>query len=786
MGLPIASAGIIGNASQSPELPGLDVMRACSKTLTIFLLASIVAGAPAAVGQEPPKAKAKPAAAKAAPAKSAAPAKPKTPPKAATASATPPAAESKPVSTLPPTAVPRRPPEEVDHMARYDAAIASVRDHAVSTEDAGRLREAIAAIGGGKVAQAAAVREQLTDVAGRKLVSWYLYRSGYGSPQEVRAFLDANPDWPDRNLLNQRAEEALLADQSSPKETKAFFASQQPRTAAGMGALASAYLADKDEARAKALAIKAWTEHDISANLEPAFLRRVGSLLTEADHKRRLDRLLLNDSRWTNERTERAAVIRRVIPHLTGEEKKKAEARLAVFLRAKNAHQLISKYSQHSATDWGLVVQRSQALRRQKKAEEAWKTMLVETEPVDFAKPDGWWEERRANAYAALKAGKPKTAYELVRSPGALSVNASKDASFFAGWLAFRHLGDAKLALGHFEALAAAADGPLSHARGQYWVGRAHEALGDSAKARQHYQAAAAYFDTFHGQLARLKLNPNAGALKITPPEAPSPEQIARFNSSDAVKAIVVARKANLDISLSRAFLIHLRYHLRTEAELALIAHLAQALGDTQASLRIGKTAIGRGMNLVYYAYPIHALPQYTPLRQPPEPAMILGIARQESEFNMATLSGAGARGILQVMPVTAKHVCRDYKLKCQIDRLMKDPVYNTMLGSAYIADRMAEFTGSYVLTLAGYNAGPGRAREWIKEFGDPRDKKVDPLDWIYRIPFEETRDYVQKVLSNIQVYRARLGEANAVRINADLKRLSSAQATVEPAAASK
>jgi soluble lytic murein transglycosylase len=519
--------------------------------------------------------------------------------------------------------------------------------------------------------------------------------------------------------------------------------------------------------------------------MEPVFLKRVGSLLTEADHKRRLDRLLLNDSRWANERNERAAVIRRVIALLSAEEKKKAEARLAVFLRAKNAQQLISKYSQQVA-DWGLAVQRSQALRRQKKAEEAWKTMLVDAEPVDFAKPDGWWEERRANAYGALKAGQAKTAYDLVKNPGQLSVNASKDAYFFAGWLAFRHLNNPKAALGHFEALAAAADGPLSHARAQYWVGRAQEALGDQAKARESYKAAAAYFDTFHGQLARLKLDPNAGALKITPPAAPTAEQVARFNGSDAVKAIVLARKANLDISLSRAFIVHLRNHLRTEAELAMVAHLAEALGDPQSSVRVGKTAISRGMNLVYYAYPIHALPQYTPLRQPPEPAMILGIARQESEFNMATLSGAGARGILQVMPVTAKHVCRDYKLKCQIDRLMKDPVYNTMLGSAYIGDRMAEFSGSYVLTLAGYNAGPGRAREWIKEFGDPRDKKVDPIDWIFRIPFEETRDYVQKVLSNIQIYRARLGEANAVRINADLKRLTGAQASAEPATASK
>ena len=191
-----------------------------------------------------------------------------------------------------------------------------------------------------------------------------------------------------------------------------------------------------------------------------------------------------------------------------------------------------------------------------------------------------------------------------------------------------------------------------------------------------------------------------------------------------------------------------------------MLAHLAEALGDTQMAVRIGKAAIARGMNLdlLRLSDPFAAQPTRR-CAQPPEPAFILGIARQESEFNSLTLSGAGARGILQVMPVTAKHVCRDYKIKCDIPRLMKDPAYNTMLGSAYISDRMDEFTGSYVLTLAGYNAGPGRAREWIKEFGDPRDGKVDPIDWIHRIPFEETREYVQKVLSNIQVYRARLGE---------------------------
>jgi len=704
--------------------------------------------------------------------------------------ATQPAAVQAPPAGLQPVAVPRPLEEEARHVARFDAAIAPVRDASISQDEAAGLREAVSAAATGRLADMRALRDKLSDPAARKLVDWYAYRGGYGTAGEIRGFLDANPAWPDRNLLTQRAEEALFSSSAGAREIKAFFAAAEPRTAVGLAALAAAYLADNEEAKARELARKAWIDRDVPAGLEPAFLARVGKLLTEADHKRRLDRLLLNDSRWAGERNERAAVIRRVIALLSPEEKKKAEARLAVFLRAKNSAGLVAKLPAHSKADWGLVVQKAQALRRQNKDEEAWK-LLLELEPADDVpvKPDGWWEERRAAAYAALKAQNPKTAYELVRNPGPLGVNAAKDAAFLAGWLALRHLKDPKLALPHFQRLAELADGPLSYARGHYWLGRTWEAQREEAKAREHYKTASAYFDTFHGQLARLKLDPRASRLDISPPAAPTEEQLASFNGADAVRAAVLARKAGLDISLVRSFLLHLSNHFKSEAEVAMLAHLAEALGDTQMAVRIGKTAIARGMNLVYYAYPIHSLPAYTPLRKPPEPAVIFGIARQESEFNSLTLSGAGARGILQVMPVTARHVCRDYKIKCDIARLMKDPAYNTMMGSAYISDRMEEFSGSYVLTLAGYNAGPGRARQWIKEFGDPRDGKVDPIDWIHRIPFEETREYVQKVLSNIQVYRARLGEAAAVRLTADLRRLTAAPAADDgalPAGAAK
>ncbi len=679
-----------------------------------------------------------------------------------------------PTPQLPAEPAPKPSSPEALHVARYDDAIAAARAYQPSFEDAVRLRDAFTAVSGKTPASAKTIRDQISDPVSKKMIDWYLYRQGVGSAREIRAFLDANPTWPDRNTLAQRAEEAVFTNGGSAREIKAFFGNEPPKTGIGYAALASAHLAEQDTEKAKAFAAKAWREFDIPASLEIGFLDRFKALLTEGDHRARVDRLLLDDARWNTERNERAAVIRRAMLNLTDPlEKQKAEARLAVFTRAKLADQMLAALPAEEKTDWGLAFQRAQQHRRQGRHEEAWK--IYTTAPIDAAEVgdlDDWWHDRQLAAYDALKLGQHAKAYDLVKSPGALTPNPKKEAAFLAGWLALRYLNDAKLAEGHFKVLEGVADGPLSVARAGYWLGRTLEALNQASGAREKYASAARYIDTFHGQLAQQKLNPSASSIAIKPPPTPTPEQSAKFNALDSVRAAVVARKASLDVSMVRAFLNGLRTSLQDEHDLAMAAHLAEALADTQTSVRIGKTAIAKNQNLLYYAFPIHPLPAYTPLRAPPEPAMLLGIARQESEFNINTLSGAGARGILQVMPITAQHICRDYKVKCDIPRLSSDPPYNVMMASAYIADRMDEVAGSYILTLTGYNAGPGRTRQWIREIADPRDPKNDAIDWIMRIPFEETREYVQKVLANIQIYRARLGqEATALRLTADLQR---------------
>jgi soluble lytic murein transglycosylase len=732
------------------------------KLVAALLFAGAALAGSFAAAQTPKK---KDAAGKPAPAKLGVPPKKETPAAAAEPI-------NPPSTSIPPSASPQLSEEERAHKARYDTAITAVRDLQLADAEAARIRDAVKAIGGADLPQGKQLRDQLKDGISRKLVDWYLYRGGYGAAAEIRAFAAANPDWPDQALLQKRAEEALFNSSASAAEVKAFFADVPPATGVGLAALAAA-LAPQNGTEAKALAAKAWVEYEIPSGQEATFLKKVGNLLTDADHKRRLDRLLLTETRWAGERKDRATVIRRTIALLPASEKKTAEARLAVFLRAKNSGQLMAKLPPEAvASQWGLAVQKAQVLRRQNKDAQAWKILLAAPESTLKVKPDGWWEERRSSAYAALREGNAKTAYALVRDANQLSINSENAAHFLAGWIALRHLKDAKAAEGHFGALVKSADGPLTRARAYYWHARAFDAMGEEGKARESYKKAAEYIDTFHGQLARLKLDPKASALKITAPAAPTSAEIARFNGLDTVRAAVIAHKAGLDRALVRAFLSHIRTQLTSEAEFAMLAHLAEALDDTQMAVRIGKAGISRGLNLMYYAYPIHKLPAYRPIRQPAETALILGIARQESEFGSGSISHAGARGILQVMPGTARHICREYKLKCDVVRLLRDAAYNTMMGSAYIADRMDEFSGSYILSLAGYNAGPGRAREWIREFGDPREKHIDPIDWIHRIPITETREYVQKVLSNVQIYRARLGEgANAVRLNADLRR---------------
>jgi soluble lytic murein transglycosylase len=666
-----------------------------------------------------------------------------------------------------------------DPHPEMDKAIAPLFSGLPSSSDLTQMKAAIEAAYRDDIAGARAQSQGIQDPTARKLAEWYLLRNvkGAADPLALEKFRLKNPDWP-TNEIRLRTEEALLESGGDPKAVVTLFEKEPPRSGAGFGALAAAYQALGDTEKATSIARKGWREQDMSAAVEKAYLKRLGKLLGAKDHKWRVDRLLLNDSRWEGTRKERIAEVKRLLPLLSEAERAKANARIAVYACYRggkcgaSAAAALNALPADAFKDWGVAYHKIQLLRRTDREAEAWQRMLkVPSDAASLVDPDGWWFERRMNIYNALYAGKPEIAYEIAAKHGPVSVNPLKDAEFMAGWIALRFLGDAARGKTHFEALIAAADGPISRSEGEYWLARAYDALGDKAAAKEHYGRAAKEYTTFYGQLARQVLDPKSTKLRIAPVEVPPAGALDRFLGRDVVRATVIAQKAGL-IDLMRVFLSHLRFRFDNEDEMLLLAHLAVTLGDTQSSVRIGKTAIEKGFDLVQYAYPTQAMPDFAPLRKLPEQAIFYAIARQESEFNTLTVSGAGAKGILQVMPVTAKEVCKRYKVKCELSRLVSDPAYNAKLATAYIADRHDDFGGSYIMAFAGYNAGPGRVRGWVSKIGDPRKANVDPIDWIELIHIEETREYVKKVLSNVQVYRARLGDADtANRIRADLVR---------------
>jgi soluble lytic murein transglycosylase len=673
----------------------------------------------------------------------------------------------------------RSPPSESEatYMSRMDKIVAPLLDYELSADDLAKLNEAIKAVVGSD-AKVKDLQASIRDPLALKLIEWLRLRRGQGQAADYLKFLAENPQWPSREILQRRMEETLFEEGGDTDLIATYFKDGAARGPAGMAVLASVHLAHGEKDKAKALAAKVWREEDLPETLEKGFLARFGSMLDAQDHKWRLDRLLVEDVRYKADRVERAARVKRVIALLPAGDQKVAQARLSVFMRKSSDRDKAALGTAHkgAGADWGIVFHKIQHHRRAGRLEEAAK--LMRSAPVDpllVTNLDQWWLERRGLAYLALKNGKPKLAYEIVRDAGPLGANALNEQTFMAGWIALRYLKDTNSAEKHFSTLVSNADGPLTRARANYWMGRTIEAQGKKEAARASYEKAAQFKDTFHGLLSIQKLSPGSRELEFDAPAFPTAEQGNRFVSTDAVKALALARKLDLGRHIIRVFLLNAAKIEDDEAWAAMAAHLARVTGDTQTSVRIGKAAIAAGHNLVFYSYPIHALPKYNPLRKPPETAYLLGLARQETEFNSDTISGAGARGILQVMKVTANHVCRDYKIKCAHNKLLTDASYNTMIASAYVADRLDEWQGSYVLGLPSYNAGPGRTREWVKEFGDPREANVDPVDWIERIPFEETRSYVAKVLSNIQVYRARLGEKSPLRLDQDLYRARAA-----------
>jgi soluble lytic murein transglycosylase len=574
--------------------------------------------------------------------------------------------------------------------------------------------------------------------------------------------------WPSREKLLRQAEHALFRSDADPKKIIAFFSYKQPVSGIGKFTLGGALLKRGRAAEGHRLIRQAWRETPLATSTEKLIKKKYAKVLRPKDHKARIDWLLIQNKKSNLDD------VKRLLPLIDKKWEKQVKACIATVKRRKDAKKLVKKLGKNAKNNPATLLLRVHYARRADKDKKARKLLLsAPTASKDLIEPERWWSEREALIRSTLNSGDAKSAYKLAKHhPTDLEAHDISDAEFLAGWIALRFLKKPEVAEEHFSAAAAAGGLPYRRARAAYWAGRAKLERGNSKAASIYFAEAAQHFHTFYGQLAYQMISQGKAKLKPISYVRPTTHDIETFNKLDVMKAIVVAHKADMD-SLIPIFLFDLARNLDNAPHMILTAELSQRISKPNITVRMAKLALNRGFPMEVYAYP-KAVPKYKPLikEQDLESALIHALTRQESEFNEKIVSSAGARGLMQLMPATAKEVARSVSVKYRKKKLIKDPSYNVSLGSAFLHQLQKQYDGSYIMTLAAYNAGPGRLRGWVKQFGDPRKSNVDPVDWVERIPIRETRRYVQKIMESIQIYRWRLNqEDTTLRLAQDLHR---------------
>lgn len=591
-----------------------------------------------------------------------------------------------------------------------------------------------------------------------KVIRWLYYAEPgtTASFAEIAAFLDGSPHWPLAYALTANAERALVEQPGRDAEAVDWFLRHPPVTGAGMARFAVALRASGRAGEADDWARRAWTGTSLSYEVETELLSEFGEAFSAEDDSVRMEWLL-----WRGV----AGEAERMLGRLEDGERLLAIARIALRERRSGVDARIAAVPADLRDDPRLSFERVR-WRRRAGNEDGAVALLLES-PQQTGPESYWWTERENLARRAIGGGDWRIAYDIVRQHGQSDRARVSEAEWTAGWIALRYLDDAESAYLHFGRQHAVVRTPVSLARAAYWSARAAEALDEDAVARSWFEEAARYPTTFYGQLGLAAL-PGAGTVRLPADPAPTLEEADGMAAQELALVCVLLAELNQEDRL-RPFLNALMDEAGTAGEMQLVLRLASVLGRPDVSVNLSKTALRGGLVLPEAGWPV--LSEALESRAV-EPALVLAVIRQESEFNEGAVSPAGARGLMQLMPATARGVAAAIRVRYDRSRLTEDIAYNVRLGTSHLADLLEVFDGSYVLSVAAYNAGEARVRSWMRAHGDPRGRRVNVIDWIERIPIDETRNYVQRVLENLQVYRAVLagGEAQAT-IVADLNR---------------
>ncbi|WP_409364871.1 lytic transglycosylase domain-containing protein [Bradyrhizobium sp. JYMT SZCCT0428] len=641
------------------------------------------------------------------------------------------------------------------------AAVAATSSTSQSDKDA--LENVIELVRKRKPGDATQAQATISDPVARKLAEWVILRSddNGASVERYRAFVSANPSWPSQTFLRRRIEAALWDDRRDDATVWSWFENESPISAKGKFALARVMIGRGDRANAERLVRDAWRHDGMSEDTENAALDLFGALLTAGDHKARMDFLLYG--------TEQEAGGLRAAKRLGAGHMALAKARIAANKKGSNLRALLEAVPRELHGDPGYTFARIQLLRREEKFAEAAQLMLsAPKDPGRLHNLNEWWIERRLLARKMMDVGEHRNAYLIARDAALPSRDIYKtEQEFTAGWIALRFLKDPSVAAQHFARIGVGSVNPTALARAGYWQGRAAEAAGRAQEARAAYTRAAEQSTSYYGQLARAKL----GLPQIELNGVPRGRGAERLEIVRAVQLLYELQERELAIPIFG----DMGENGDPDA-LAGLGELTARYTDARGMLLLGKAALNRGLPFDHYAYPVNGIPPFKSIGPEVEQSIVYAICRQESAFNQAVVSPAQAYGLMQVTPDAGRYVAKRAGVSFDLNRMKTDPVYNAAMGAAELGGLLEDYRGSYILTFAAYNAGRGSVKKWIERYGDPRDPKVDAVDWVEQIPFSETRNYVQRIMENLQVYRARFGGGTRLQIEADLRRGSSVE----------
>ena len=592
--------------------------------------------------------------------------------------------------------------------------------------------------------------------AAATLAAWQYVQDveSQASFEEIRDFIEHHPTWPDINKITLRGERAMRGANLADSDIIAWFEAHPPVSGVGKWSYAEALSRQQLLPEKTVTLIKeAWRDADLTEEEENTLLAYFGDRLTQEDHRARVDRLL-----WEGKTTPAM----HLIPRLPVKEQVLFEARVSLQHDAKNADFLVGQVVSVLKNDAGLLFDRLQYRLRKKDKAGAGDILLHTPEIVPY--PQRWWKIRESEVRRAVAEGNYPMAERLLANHGQADGASFAEALWLSGWIKLEFLHDAGAAYQAFYHMHDAVKTPVSKARAAYWAGRAAKKNGDGATAKNWFRTAAKYPTAFYGQIAASELS-ETPSLQL--PDEPwfggffQSEPVLGDDMEQAIRLSI----ANGDHKTATRLVNHVIARAENEHSMLAVAELGHILDVPHLSVKAAKKAQAQGVVLKNVGYP---RPQ-TEGDLPIERALTLAITRQESEFDPEAESPSGALGMMQLLPGTAKETAKKIDAEYSREQLY-DPVYNMRLGSHYLARMLNAYDGSYVFAIASYNAGPGNVRKWLPAGGSLSGDVYDAINWIEKIPFSETRNYVQRVLENVQVYRALEGDGS-LKIKEDLVR---------------